>query len=296
MRIEKANALEIGVGWAGKSGMSIRVSTGFEQEIKSLVPGIRIEYKKEVASIEDLGKIVKKWEKEKKAMVLLRSTAAVWLGKNPPSIPTFIGGGNHPRELGAIKRLGRPEGNITGVSYHLRKGPQFGIFRTIVPDLKSIFLLLEKDHPSSPIDDKYTQKICKKLGITYKRKYFDSVEEIVKTIEQNKALVSGFVIGNQALIFDHTEIIVKAAQNTPVLSYNKNSIKKGALCGFVADDFKLGRMLAQSLFDVLIKGKAIKDVKVKFDENPKFYVNIKMLKKFGFSLPEKLRKRAILIY
>ena len=150
--ITAANATEIGVAWAGKSGMSNRVNAGFAQGMKELAPDIKIEYQKELGSVDDLAQVAAKWEKEKDGMVLLRSNAAKWLGKNPPAIPTFIGGCNNPKQLGAIKDLQSPEGRITGVTYYLPVDTQFDIFQAIIPNLKSVLLLLGAANPSAPID------------------------------------------------------------------------------------------------------------------------------------------------
>ncbi len=112
-------AQDIGVAWVGKSGMANRVLAGFEETIKKAGSDIKIEYKKELAGLDDLKATVEAWQKDKKGMVILRSNGAKWLGKNPPQVPTFIGGCNHPVQLGAVKSLDSPEGNITGVTYFI---------------------------------------------------------------------------------------------------------------------------------------------------------------------------------
>ena len=70
---------------------------------------------------------------------------------------------------------------------------------------------------------------------------------------------SAFIIGNNNLNVTIAKDIIAAAQNVPVLSYSKLPVEDGALGGFVADDIKLGRMLAESIYDVVVKGKPVKD-------------------------------------
>lgn len=286
---------DIGVAWAGKSGMSKRVVKGFDKGMAELAPDIKIEYQKELASIEDLSKVAAKWQNEKKAMVLLRSSAAKWLAKNPPSIPTFIGGCNHPTELGAVKNLDKPEGQITGVTYFLPIETQFEIFKAILPSMQSILLLLEEGHPSAAIDQEATKAITKKLGIAYNEKFCKTTADMTAAVGKFKGKVSAIVIGNQALLFDNTETIVKAADKTPVLSYSAKSVKSGALGGFAADDEKLGYMLAQSVADVLKKGKAVKDVPVKVDPDPKFFLNAKSAQKLEIEVPFNILESATVI-
>lgn len=48
---------------------------------------------------------------------------------------------------------------------------------------------------------------------------------------------------------------------------------------------ELGKMLAESVIDVLIKKKAVKDVPFKFDPEPIFYLNGKTYSKLGLEIP-----------
>lgn len=290
-----ALAVEIGLAWAGKSGMANRVTAGLERGLKELAPDIKVEAKKELASIEDLAKTAADWEKSKAGMVLLRSNAAEWLANNPPSIPTFIGGCNHPGTLGAVQNLKAPEGNITGVTYYLPHDTQFEIFQAILPDMKSVLLILGAGNPSAMVDREGTKAVCSSKGIAYNEALCENVDEAVKAVKENIGKVSTFIIGNQAVIMDHTEKIVAAAGNTPVVSFSNVAVKKGALCGFVADDEKLGYMLAETIVDVLAKGKKVKDVAVKVDPDPKFFLNSKAAQKLGVEVPYEILANATVI-
>lgn len=290
-----ASATDIGLAWAGKSGMAKRVTAGFNQGMKELAPDIKIEYQEELGTIDDLAVVAGKWEKEKNGMVLLRSNAAEWLGQNPPAIPTFIGGCNNPEQLGAVKNLQAPEGNITGVTYYLPVDTQFEIFKAIIPDLKSVLLLLGDGNPSALLDQAATKAVCEKRGIEYHEKLCVTGEDAIAAVDQFKGKVSIIIIGNQSLNIDNAENIVKAAGSTPVLSYSSKPVKAGALGGFVADDNKLGYMLAESLVAVLKNGKAIKDVAVKVDPDPKFYINAKTAEALKIEIPFTILESATVI-
>ena len=290
-----AKQLKLGLAWVGKSGMANRVTTGLETGFKEMLPDAKIEEKKELASTDALAEVVKRWEKEKDGMIILRSNGAEWLGKNPPQIPTFIGGCNHPGQLGAVNQLDSPEGNITGVTYYLPVETQFEIFTAILPDLKSILLLLEEGHPSSLIDQKGTESVCKKLNIQYAEKFVATELEAVQVAKKYKGKVSSIIIGNQAMIMEAADKIVAAAGDTPVVSYSNKAVKLGALGGFVADDEKLGYLLAETVRDVLVKGKTVKDVPVKVDPQPNFFVNAKTAQNLGIEIPYTILKSATII-
>jgi putative tryptophan/tyrosine transport system substrate-binding protein len=290
-----AGAQEIGLAWVGKSGMANRVTSGFDEVIKQIAPDMKIEYQKELAGLDDLAALAAKWHTEKNGMVILRSNGAEWLGKNLPTIPTFIGGCNSPVLLGAVKNLDAPEGNITGVTYFLPYETQFDIFKAIIPDMKSVLLLVQSGHPGSEVDKDGTKAICEKLGIDYQVEEVTTKEEAIAKVGEYSGKVSAIIMGIQAILMDNTAEIVPAAGSTPVLAYSNEPVQKGALGGFAADDVKLGGMLAESVVDVLVNGKAIKDVPVKMDPNPKFYINAKSAEALGIDIPYHILELATVV-
>ena len=288
-------AVDVGVAWAGKSGMTRSVVKGFEAGMKKMAPEVKVEYRKELASMDELTAAAKEFESSKDGMVILRSTGAKYLGKNPPSIPAFIGGCSDPVALGVLNNMDAPEGNVTGVTYTLPVDTQFETFQAIIPNLSSVLLLTEKGHPSSAIDQANTEKTTQALGLAYTSREVGGVDEAVAAINEFKGKVSAVIIGNQAKVFDYAKAIVDAAGTIPVVSYSAKPVKQGALGGFVADDVKLGEMLAESVVDILVKGKAVKDVPVKVDPKPKFYVNVGTAKRLNLDIPYEILEAATLI-
>ena len=125
--------------------------------------------------------------------------------------------------------------------------------------------------------------------------FSESSLETLATVKQYRGKVSVIILGNQALIFDDAQNIVAAADETPVLSYSSKPVKVGALGGFVANDTKLGHMLAYSVADVLTRGKKIKTVPVKVDPDPKFYVNANTALRLQIEIPFHIVEAATVI-
>ena len=287
-----AKDITLGVAWAGKSGMAKRILKGLEAGLAEYGPNIKVEVLKTLPNIEELAKVAKRFEKEKSGMVILRSNGAKWLAKNPPSIPTFIGACNNPEQLGAVKNMQAPEGMITGVTYFLPVKTQFEVFKAILPNMKSVLLLLEKGHPGSLIDQASTKVACKQFGVAYAEKLCSSKDEALAAAKSAQGKHSAIILGNEALLLDSSKDIVAAAGKTPVLAYSNKPVKNGALGGFVADDTKLGHMLAKSVAEVLLKGKAVKDVPVGVDPDPKFTINVTTAEKLGISVPFEILESA----
>lgn len=287
---------KIGVTWLGQSQMPERVTSGFQQRLTEYRDQIELEIKPALNSIDTLTATVKKFEETKDAMLVLRSNGARFLAKNPPKIPTFIGACNHPAELGVIKNMKAPEGNVTGVSYYIMLDNPFDLFQQILPKVKSYVLLNETNHPSSAIDRRGTQTQC------IKHKLNCHYELVSHRMSIKKAVVKyadktgiAFIIGNQAKVLDNSEIVFRYAGNNPVLSYSEKSVIEGALLSLSANDVKLGVMLAESVIDVLIKGKKISQVPVKFDMKPTLKINTKVANDLKIAIPLKILNRAQLV-
>ncbi|MCB2188050.1 MAG: hypothetical protein KQJ78_16645 [Deltaproteobacteria bacterium] len=275
--------------------MADRVLAGLQKGFENQGVKAKLDLHKNLASLEDLAKVVADFQAKYQGQVLLRSNAAEWLSQNPPTIPTFIGGCNHPGALGAIKDLKAPEGKITGVTYFVPAETQFEIFKAVLPQMKSVLLLVAKGHPGSPIDQKSTQEACQKMGIAYQDAVVSNLDEAVAATKAAAGQVSAIILGVQAMLTDKAELIVAAAGDTPVLSYSEKPVSAGALAGFAANDERLGEMLAESVSQVLLQGKPIKDVPVKFDPKPVFYLNAKMAEKLGLKVPYEILENAKVI-
>ncbi len=289
-----AAALEIGVAWPGKSPMPIEVMEGFEKEFKALAPEAKLDVRKELSD-QEFAKIVSEFDKTKDAMVVLRSNGVRWLIKNPTKIPTFIGGCNHPTELGVIENIDAPEGNMTGVTYFVPFETQFEVFGTVLPNIKSVLYLYEKGHATAPLEAAGTQKACAKLGIKYAEAGCESGEEAAKAAAEYAGKVSVIITGTQAKLADSTKAIVAAAGKTPVLAFYDIPVKAGAFAGVAANSVTLGKILAQSVVDVVVKKKPVSAVPVKFDPKPELVINAKTAKGIGLEIPYELLSLAKII-
>jgi len=290
-----AQSQNLGVLWIGKSGMAQRVLSGLEAQLAAKSPGISIEVKSELSKDAAEG-IYQSWQNEKDAIVFLRSNGAQFLAQNPPSIPAFIGACNHPKQLGAVDNLEAPEGNITGVTYFLNAMQHIKTYKQMMPSLSSVGLLVEAGHPGSEIDQAGTQAACQQMDIAYHEAVIGKDDDLAAITAELASNVDILIIGNEALIIDNAEIIANASGNTPVASYAEKPVTaKHALIGVVASDEKLGRLLGDSVVDVLVNGKTIQQVPVKTDNQPRILICADKMKRWQIRVPMQLLKVAEII-
>jgi putative tryptophan/tyrosine transport system substrate-binding protein len=292
-----AQAKKIAVIWEGKSAMTDAVALGFMSRIKKVAPEIDVKLYRNLKDMNEAENIYRDSEKTMDGIVFLRSSGAEFLAKEKPRIPSFVGGCNNPAELGAIRNLNAPEGMITGVTYFIPYEKRFQIIKSLFPGIKSVALLAEKGHPGTPIDQQGTQEQCKLLGIGYHEVIAGNLKELVDGAGNLAGKVDLFIISGTRLAMDNVVSLLPVANrtNTPMFSYADRPVKAGAVVGLAADDTKLGSMLADSVADVVVRGKPISQVPVKMDPAPKINVNKAMMSSLGLKFPDAILKEAVII-
>jgi putative tryptophan/tyrosine transport system substrate-binding protein len=288
---------KVALMWEGKSGMTKRVHMGFLHRMKSIAPNVEITTKREISDMKEAERVFRDFETTMDGIVFLRSTGAEFLAHANPRIPSFVGGCNNPLYLGAIKNLMAPEDNITGVTYFIPYDKRFQVIKVLFPNVKSVGLLLQKGHPATSIEQEGTRKECERLGIKYNEVLAENSKELIDGAQSLVGKVDLFIISSTGLVMDNTVGLVAVANKskTPLFSFAEGRAKLGAIAELAADDEKLGAMLADSVVDVVVKGKPISQVPVKMDPDPKIIVNKSIMQAMGLKFPENVLQSAELI-
>lgn len=114
----------------------------------------------------------------------------------------------------------------------------------------------------------------------------------MQALKESDDTIDAFIFGNQALFFVEGQKFLEAADLTPIFSYSEVIVKFGALASLSADDYKLGRMLAGSIIEVLYNGIRIGDIPIKVDNDPGISINISTAEKLGIIIPMHILKVA----
>ena len=224
----------------------------------------------------------------------MRSTGAKYLGQNKLSIPGFFGACNDPVELGVLKNASAPEENCSGVTYAIPYRVQFELLVRVLPQMKSVLLLVQDGHPTSLLNQQGTKAACEQYKIEYNDKACKTKDDAIAVAKEAEAKGVVVILGSQALLIDNGGVIASSAK-IPVISYTEKPVMDGALCGLVADDIKLGGMLAESVVNVLINEKAIQETLVKTDTKPQLLINTVTAKRLGLDIPFELLENSKLI-
>ncbi len=292
-----ANAADkqVGLFWFEKSGMAETVTKGFLARMAQKAPNIKIECKMTLPKDEAL-KTYEEFQNTKDAVVFLRSPGLQVMAKNPPKCPGFFGACSNPVELGAAKSLTAPGGNLTGVTYYLPVAKQLELCKKLFPNMKSLGLLVDGAHPSAAIETAEAKAACQAMNLAYHEASATTKNDLVKAANELKGKCDVMILGNQAVILDNGATAALIADKTPLMSLaEKPIVQKQALGGFVADNEKLGGMLADQVIAVLQDGKNAGEVPVGIDREPKFYLNVTKAAELGLTIPDDVRAVAKII-
>ena len=206
----------------------------------------------------------------------------------------FIGGGD-PVELGLVKSLARPGGNLTGIaSLDVELAPKrLEIFRELVPGLKRVLLIYDGTHKQTVDQLEPYRVAARTLGLTL-------VERPVRTQEEAGAVLSGLRRGEVDGIFAPRVlslnipgfIVATGAKGTiPTMFQAAFFAERGGLASYGAVDGELGRQAAR-LVDKILKGAKPADLPVEQPTKFELVINLNTAKALGLTIPRSLLQRA----
>ncbi len=283
--------------WVSKSGMAKRVADGFFRRMEVIAPEVRIIQRVQLSGEEDAAAVLRELGPVVDGIVYLRSPGAEHLARAHLNKPCFVGACNSPGELGVVKNMEAPEGNITGVTYYIPYEKRFEAIKEVFPQAKSVALLAEAGHPATAVERAGTRAQCQRLGMMYHEAVAPDLRELETAMEKLASDVDLFLSAATRLTIDSITLQTSIANRygKPIFSFAEGRTRMGATAELAADDVKLGSMLADSVVDVVVRGKPVRDVPVKTDPAPVLVINESMVKQLGLEVPEATLKKARLV-
>jgi putative ABC transport system substrate-binding protein len=206
----------------------------------------------------------------------------------------FIGGGD-PVELGLVKSLARPGGNLTGIaSLDVELAPKrLEIFRELVPGLKRVLLVYDATNKHAVEQLEPYRAAARSLGLTL-------VERPARSQEEAGAIIGGLRRGDVDGIFAPRVlslnipgfILATSVKGTfPTMFQAAFFAERGGLASYGAADGDLGRQAAR-LVDRILKGAKPTDLPVEQPTKFELVINLKTAKALGLSIPTSVIQRA----
>jgi len=215
--------------------------------------------------------------------------------KNTPTLFTNV---NNPLSLG-FQTLGPPGRMISGASYYISVEKQLAFYKKILPGLVKIGFIFDQNNKSKKVELPEVRKTCEKLGVSYGIEVVASVEELQKAAARLiKEGVQAISIGSSDLLYNNISVIIDVCDKSyvPVLSFNKNGVKNGAIAA-LSSDYKLmvDKLIIPMAFKVLNNGISPGEMPIAFLKNNLIFINSTQAKKLKLNIVEEILDQAIII-
>jgi putative ABC transport system substrate-binding protein len=124
-----------------------------------------------IGALDQLPRLAEDLVRSKVDVIVASASSAGMAAKNATtSIPIVFTSLSHPVEIGLIKSLARPGGNITGVTVNAGATvtKRLELLRELVPSLKQVAVLTHPAHPTDPVQRKEVEEAARALGLQLK--------------------------------------------------------------------------------------------------------------------------------
>jgi len=206
-----------------------------------------------------------------------------------PVIFTTVG---DPLGAGIITSLGRPGGNVTGLTDQARdvQGKRLQLLLELIPGTNEIAVLLNPDTPFSRLALEEAKTAAEYGHIRLLVLEARTADQIAERIEQAaKASAAGLLILEDPLIYSIRGKIADLATRSrlPTMSVYRDSVEAGALMSYGPDRRQIYRRAAEYV-DKILKGAKPADLPVEQPTKFELIVNRKTAKALGLEVPDKL--------
>jgi putative tryptophan/tyrosine transport system substrate-binding protein len=221
--------------------------------------------------------------------------AALAARRTTTTVPIVMVGVGDPVRVGLVKNLGRPEGNITGVSLLLQElwGKRVELFREILPRLSHLAILYH-DNAGGWSSVQEMRAVSRHLGMELRTIAFRSRDALPDYFAEMRAAGSEAVAIVPSPVLD--ELRGKVAElalkhRFPTLVAFPEYAKAGGLVAYGPNLAAVHRRAAYYV-DKILKGTKPADLPVEQPSKFELVINLKTAKALGLTIPPSLLQRA----
>jgi putative ABC transport system substrate-binding protein len=195
-----------------------------------------------------------------------------------------------PVDIGLVKSLAKPGGNMTGVTFEAAEktyAKRLQLLKEIVPGLSRVAVLGAAGDPNFPFAMGSLKESAPELRVLITPIELDSADDLKRVFdEMMRARVQALLVVSGSLTYgtirETTDLAL--ANRLPSCHGFKEAVAAGGLISLGPDLVSLGRQSAR-LVDKIIKGERVGDIPV---EQPAKYVmsiNLRTAKALGLDVP-----------
>ena len=234
--------------------------------------------------------------KEADVVVAFGASATKLVIAATKTIPIVMMVNADPVELGFVKSLARPGGNVTGLSMqgHVLAQKQVELLKELVPRMKRLGVLFDPSSTGQPTAATHVAEAASRIGVSVQRIPFHGVDGIKRMptgIANAKPDALFLVAGTLIFQFRDEVLRAAAASKLPAVYGAPGWVQEGGLISYGVD-YRAQLRRAAYFVDRILKGARPADLPV--EQPTKFYlaVNLKTAKALGITVPQSVFVRA----
>jgi len=258
---------------------------------------VRFEYRFAAAQNALLAGLAAGLVRDKVDLILTDGNAAVHAAKDATStIPIVMGTSGDPISSGAVKTLGHPGGNVTGLTLLGVElaGKKLELISSTVPNVSAVGLLINTTNPQATPLRSETEVTARSHGLRLVS--FSAVTPM--ELEQAfgaaaKARVGAMITMPDAMFWNFRDRIVDLAASArlPTIYAEREFVEAGGLMSYgpnVPKNFHR----AATYVDKIFKGASPADLPVEQPTSVDLVINLKTAKVLGLAIPQTVLLRA----
>ncbi len=221
------------------------------------------------------------------------------------TIPIVIAATADPVGAGLVASLGRPGGNVTGMTIQstdlARKRLQ--LVREIVPGATRVALLALRPPDGQPDSERQvgtgllvaeTQAAARQLGVALIPRLIAHPDELTDAFAQfRREQAQALIVQVAPLMFEHRARIAELAaqQRIPAMYEIRNFVDEGGLVSY-GPDLQESYRRAAKYVDRIFRGAKPGELAIEQPDKLELVINLKTAKALGLTLPQSLLLRA----
>jgi len=212
------------------------------------------------------------------------------------TIPIVFAAVAAPVRSGLVRRLARPEANLTGITNIGADlvGKWLELLREVAPGLRALAFMTDPDNPAAMVLFGEIRDMARRRGIAVQLLDGSSAEDVTRSfriLEHEK--VDGFMTSAAGTLIAHRQQIVDgvARLRLPALYGSKSFPEVGGLMSYAADAAQQWKRFAELVHGIL-RGAKPSDIPVEQPTSFELVINMRSARVLGLTIPQSMLLRA----
>jgi putative ABC transport system substrate-binding protein len=257
---------------------------------------IAIEYRWAEGSHERAADIASEFVLRKVDVIVTSATPPTLAAKRATSsIPIVFAAASDPVGSGIVANLGRPGGNVTGLSlqYTDLTGKRLEILREVIPSLRRLAVLASTNNPGAALEMAEVKALARAPGLEVIAPHVERSTDIAPAFEAFKDRVDAlYVVLDPLVIINRVQIDSLALDGRmPTMHGNRELVEAGGLMSYGPSFTDLFRHAADYVHKIL-RGAKPGEMPVEQPTKFELVINLKTAKTLGLTVPPALLARA----